>query len=524
MKKFKIFRLLSVVVLLICLFGCKTPTDVDFSYSPLNPRIGQTITFTNTTTNGSKFDWRFGDATASTTKNPTHIYKKPGVYTVTLRVDSSNNYMRSKEITVFDSIPVITTSDSTVNVFTNFTVGVLAYNPNDLPVTYEWTFSENAKGDAIVNMKSTADSVILFFNKKNVTELVKLKITIGTEVFNVTSSIYVNDLKASSLLMAKKDGNLLQQRLFANGSEEPIDLGISAGKHPYNLAYTYPYVYIFDAGSVPFTGTAVPGDGTIRKIDVTNNQVSEIIKNTSSNENNFYNGWADNNYIYWTDYTQFVYKAPIATVGETFSWAGNSDSQTNNKFYLVKSDRLGYFGNGLSNNDFSGGIYNYDNTYFWAKKGIFRFKSTDILSANVTGAGVSPATGAILTDYYINAFAIDRIHQKIYFAVYSPSDKTGLWVANLDGTSATRIDDAPITSADQYITGIAIDNELNNVYWAYRGSENLGNDYYALHPTHRTGVKRMGLLTFNSKPGPIDYLLNDIPVYGIAISYYKILR
>jgi microbial collagenase len=35
--------------------------------------------------------WDFGDKSVSTEPNPTHAYRKPGVYTVSLKVDFANN-------------------------------------------------------------------------------------------------------------------------------------------------------------------------------------------------------------------------------------------------------------------------------------------------------------------------------------------------------------------------------------------------------------------------------------------------
>ncbi len=44
-----------------------------------------TISFRNTSSFSRSFRWNFGDGTTDTTVNPTHTYKQPGVYTVTLQ-------------------------------------------------------------------------------------------------------------------------------------------------------------------------------------------------------------------------------------------------------------------------------------------------------------------------------------------------------------------------------------------------------------------------------------------------------
>lgn len=48
------------------------------------------VKFNNTTTNANRFRWNFGDNTSSSLKNPVKIYKKPGLYSVTLV--ATNNY------------------------------------------------------------------------------------------------------------------------------------------------------------------------------------------------------------------------------------------------------------------------------------------------------------------------------------------------------------------------------------------------------------------------------------------------
>ncbi|MBQ2441580.1 MAG: PKD domain-containing protein, partial [Paludibacteraceae bacterium] len=87
------------VLLTICLgsVACKDIT-ADFTYSPEQPKAGETITFTNTS-NGDKWSWDFGDATTSTSKNPTKTFKKSGVYTVRLKVNGKSSATKTKQIT-----------------------------------------------------------------------------------------------------------------------------------------------------------------------------------------------------------------------------------------------------------------------------------------------------------------------------------------------------------------------------------------------------------------------------------------
>ena len=60
-----------------------TPTPVaSFTQAPGNNSY--TIAFTNTTTNGSTYNWNFGNGQSSTNGSPTHVYTQNGSYTVTL--------------------------------------------------------------------------------------------------------------------------------------------------------------------------------------------------------------------------------------------------------------------------------------------------------------------------------------------------------------------------------------------------------------------------------------------------------
>jgi PKD repeat protein len=541
----KILPIALYVLTVVTLISCSDNIVPGFTYSPEAPKRGHKVTFTNTTTadeedwKADNWEWDFGDGSTSTSESPVHTYKKSGKYNVVLKVNKKDNLKRTETLTVYDSVPTIYLKDvDAVEYYKNATFSVLAYNPYSEDVTYKWTFSGNAvSSDLDEKHQSTSKELKVYFTKRNVYETVKLHIEIGDSIYDVDSTFYVHDIKARSVVFAQKDGNLLRQRIVENnGLEDYTNLNIASGKHPLSLQTYANKLYVFDAGSsVAYKSnwlTDTSGDGKISVIDMGNNNANTtlITNNGTSSHFGFYNGHVDNDYIYWTDYSEFVYRTPRSTQAlGTFQWKGSTDAQTAVPYYLVKTDRLGYYGNGLAQNQLSGGFYNYDEAYFWAKggsgKGLYRFLPTDILTANTTGSTPVPTLGAILTDYSIRAFTIDEINQKIYFSVTAPASKVGLWVANLTGTGATRIDDAPMDDASLYITGIAVDNISNKVYWAYRSPETIGasapagswTEYYKNNPTHRTGIKMAALATAYKSAGTIEYFRLGVSAYGLAL-------
>ncbi len=539
----KLFSIAVICLTVVTFFSCSDEVVPDFSYSPAMPKCGQKVTFTNLTTGNKDWEakywnWDFNDGHKSTSKNPTHTFQEAGIYNVTLRVDSNKHYTKTLEITVYDSIPTIHANVDSVKYYKNVTFSVLVYNPDNLDLTYEWSFSSNAQGD-LTNGKSTEEEVEVYFNKPDVEEYVTLHLTMEDELDTIiVTPVYVHNVKSKSLVIAQANGNILRQRIFDNGLEDYTNMGISAGKHAFNLSALSNLLYIFDAGSaVTYKNdwqTNTSGDGNIRVINMGTNTSTEIIHNRGvSSHFGFYNGFVDNQNVYWTDFSEFVYKiSKNSTVG-AFEWKGSTDAQTSVPYYLAKTDRLGYYGNGLSANQFSGGICYYDQAYFWAKggtgKGIYRFLPSDILAANATSTSPIPSLGAILTSFAIRAFTIDEINQKIYFSVTAPSDKVGLWVSNMSGTGTVRIDNAPLDDESLYITGIAVDNASNKVYWAYRSPEIIGasapsgtwENYYVANPTHRTGIKMATLATLYKPAGAIEYFSLGVSAYGIALDDVK---
>ena len=317
----KLFSVFVFVLSVFSFFSCSDNIVPDFSFTPEVPKAGQTVSFTNLTTGdedwkAEHWNWNFGDNLKSTEKNPKHIYKNAGKYSITLMVDSNKNLTKTLSITVYDSFPTIYINTDSVYYYKKSTFSVLVYNPSNLDITYKWTFSSNAKGN-LTNGESSKSEVEVFFNQPNTQGTVSLHIVMGNELDTIiTKKFHVHDMKTKSLLMAQRNGNILRQRIYDNGFEAHTSTGISAGNHPFNIIALSNLLYIFDAGSdVAYKNdwlTNTSGNGNIRVYNMNTTTTSEIINNNGKSSHfGFYNGYVDNNFVYWTDYSEFIYKTTL---------------------------------------------------------------------------------------------------------------------------------------------------------------------------------------------------------------------
>jgi PKD repeat protein len=86
-----------------------------FSWTPISPVVGDTVTFTDSSTDAdgsvTSWSWNFGDGATSTSKNPTHTYSTAGTFTVKLNVtdnDGSWNVLsRTVTVTTVSAAPFL---------------------------------------------------------------------------------------------------------------------------------------------------------------------------------------------------------------------------------------------------------------------------------------------------------------------------------------------------------------------------------------------------------------------------------
>ena len=132
------------------------PPVASFTYSPLNPLVGVTVTFNATSSydlDGTivSYKWNFGDGTTANGKKVTHKYVQDGSYTVKLTVadDNGNINSKTKTVTVLNRPPVASFSYTPSNPLVGQKVTFDAsssYDPYGKIVSYKWNFGDGYTG------------------------------------------------------------------------------------------------------------------------------------------------------------------------------------------------------------------------------------------------------------------------------------------------------------------------------------------------------------------------------------------
>lgn len=219
----------SIVLFAMCVLAGCDKTTVDFSYSPEAPRAGQSVRFSNSSTDGEEWAWSFGDGSTSESKSPSHTYKQPGTYTVTLQVDKKKSLTRVKSITVYDTVPTFVCSDSVLTVFRDVTFKAHVYNPYNYTITYQWDVVSNTQYVA-VSESNSASSYTVYFAQAAPNAGVRLTMMINGEETVVEKVFAVQDTTATQVLMRTAGGDYGQRIFAGNRFEMPLPVSDAAAK------------------------------------------------------------------------------------------------------------------------------------------------------------------------------------------------------------------------------------------------------------------------------------------------------
>jgi PKD repeat protein len=188
-------RLLAIFALSAQAAIAQTPPNANFTANPTTACAGQTITFTNTSTQGTaaitNYSWDFGDGNSSTATNATHTYTIPNTYTVTLVAQASNGQADAEVKTNYITVnPLPTAGFSTSTNGCALPVGVTFSNVSVGGASYIWDFGN---GQTSTNQNQTGTE---FWNGK----------TDSGEPVNEGTYFYIFDGTLKDGTYLKKDG------------------------------------------------------------------------------------------------------------------------------------------------------------------------------------------------------------------------------------------------------------------------------------------------------------------------------
>ncbi|MDR1591484.1 MAG: PKD domain-containing protein [Prevotellaceae bacterium] len=551
MKYFKLFFVNALIALLAT--GCidHVPEEEDlpspavsFIYEivddlyQLDYYVGAEIEFTSTSAAQGECSWDFGDNTSAVGAVVRHKYTAAGAYNVRLTVAGAGSL--AQVIAICDIKPILIVNPveggicEVLTTPVDFTV--ILPNPDNLPTVYTWTFpngTEDENGTPLTTFTGENPGKVKFGNVGS--QNVRLSVEMGGRVLEEgsTNVQVAYNQPVLTLYYAVKKGNLMALKLPQSPPEgmqiSPFDLGVSSGQHALNILFADSLLYMLDCG-LQFTFVddvdSVLGDGKISVVSKDGKRVETMLSNAGGAAFNdpFY-GYIEGQTLYFANRN-----TGIATIGldernrayslESFPW-------------FVQNDRLGYYKKGYDYGAMNAGFGKINGVWYWCKTyngtGIFRFTNSDILAAAQSGNDDPPAAGIAIPGTYPKSFVWDAANNVIYFALYDEGGKYGglyrCTLAELDqiGTVTSNLLPYRLTlangksvaptvtagkgegSSGEYIgiCQLALDPTDGSVYFGFRSTD---------------AATSSGLMRYNPASGYIEYVLEGVDVYGVALN------
>ena len=518
--------------------------DVAFNYSVVDENyqldyyVGARIEFRSTGVAQGAVSWDFGDGSPVMTGNIVEYkYHEAGTYQVKLTIGDKST---TQSIFISDIKPIMTLNIleddicEVLSTYVNFDIELP--NPEGLEEEYLWTFPEGTIDENGNPAETSTDMIPGKIKFSNVgSQSVRLQVKLGGRVLEESvKNVQVGyNEEVPTLYYAEKGGNIKALKLVNNSPSgmkiKPYDMGVKSGQHPLNILFNDTSLYILDCGR-QFTYVAEPaglGDGRITVMSKDGARVETMMVNTGDAFDDPFYGYIENGQLYFADRRTGITRIGLSERNKSFSRSEYP--------YYVENAQLGYYGAGIPFGAINACIGKVGDTWYMCKTyggdGIFRFLDSDILSVASTDAATAapiPASGQVLASITPKSFVYDAANNRFYFTslrigaggLYSCTleQLDGIGTANLIGyqlTTANNKGVVPVIEAGKGegapgefigICQLALNEADGCVYFGFRSGEE--------------GMKS-GLMRYNPATGNIEYVIEDVDVYGVVVNNAK---
>ena len=232
------------------------PTPVaSFTMDKPTAKVGETITFTNTSQNTTIYLWDFGDGNTSTDENPTYSYSSDGIFNITLNAtgDGGTN-AASTTITIFYPAPIASfTMDKTT---ANTGEAISFTNNSQFATSYAWNFGDDetstetnathsysATGTFTITLTATGDG-----GTNTSTKTIEIKLP----PYNIVPGDRIGDFKLGY--------NLTQLKSFITETwGQHLGILMNNGMYLHLLKYNQTGIgFFWESNSVSMYGTDIP--------------------------------------------------------------------------------------------------------------------------------------------------------------------------------------------------------------------------------------------------------------------------
>jgi len=526
--------------------------DVAFTYSVIDNTyqidyyVGATVQFVSKSAAQGTCSWDFGDGTTAAGTTVTHKYAVAGTYAVKLTVEGSGSLTQT--ILISDIRPIMKLNPiegglcEVLSTYVSFNVELP--NPEALTEEYTWTFPAgtlNESGAAKESFIGKDPGRVKFSNVGSQT--VRLKVKLGERLLeesNLNVQVAYNSA-VPTLYFAVKTGNIMALKLVGTAPAgmqiNPFDLGVKSGQHPLNILFNDTSLYVLDCGKQFTYVNDVDenlGDGRITVVSKSGSKVETMLTNTTQAFGDPFYGYIEGTKLFFADRNTGITTINLNERNRSLIFTGYSTTHYRPDFpYYVQNTTLGYYGQGISFGAINAGFGKINGVWYWCKtfsgNGIFRFTDADILPAPITGNGVLPASGVALDGMSPKSFVWDTKNQVLYFSIYDTGYE-GIYrctLAQLNNIKS-RTDLAPfkLTLANgKTVTPITEVGKGEGSAGEFIGicqlalDENDGSVYFGLRSADAT--VKSGLMRYNPASGKIEYVIQGVEVYGVAVNKAK---